>query len=360
MSAPSPSEEVQDAAQAHTARERLEARSVRLAMGILGWLPLAWASGCGSALGWFLFRVVGFARREALRNLDIAFGDTLPIRARWAVAGRCYRLFGALLCEFLSLPRLKGERLWRHFVFDNLQVLAAAHAAGRGVVLLSGHLGNWELVGAGMVAAGYPITVYTGGQRNALVDGQINAIRAATGQRPVGRYSGGVRGLLRALRTGHVVALAADQHESTKRHYVGYFGQPVSVSPGPYLLARHTGAPVVFATTVRVGLFRYRTTFEAMPKPRTDLDQEQDLLEFLQRGFAKLERDTRAHPDHYFWMHRRFRPIPTEVTLTPANRAFLEGRLAGPVDSFWEQPAPPAAPAQAEGKAPARAGSGSS
>ncbi len=343
MSAPSPSEEVQDAAQAHTARERLEARSVRLAMGMLGWLPLAWASGCGSALGWFLFRVVGFARREALRNLDIAFGDTLPIRARWAVAGRCYRLFGALLCEFLSLPRLKGERLWRHFVFDNLQVLAAAHAAGRGVVLLSGHLGNWELVGAGMVAAGYPITVYTGGQRNALVDGQINAIRAATGQRPVGRYSGGVRGLLRALRAGHVVALAADQHESTKRHYVAFFGQPVSVAAGPYQLARRSGAAVVYVRAVREGRFRYRATFEALPGARPgalpEAEEERDLLEFAQRMFALLERDVRAAPEHYFWMHRRFRPIPPEVTLSEENRAFLAGRLRGPVDSFREQPA---------------------
>ncbi len=347
-------------AERHTARERLEARLLRWSRRLLRLLPLPWVSAFGAAFGWFLFRVTGFARAQALRNLEIAFGGTLTERERRRVARRCYQLYGAMVAEFLSLPRLKPEHLARRLTMANPEVLDAARAEGKGVLLFVAHFGSWETLGAALAAAGYPITVYAGGQRNTLVDDQINGIRTAMGEVAVTRWNGGARGLLRGLRAKHITALVADQHESTKRHYVGYFGQPVSVSPGPYLLARHTGAPVVFATTVRVGLFRYRTTFEAMPKPRTDLDREQDLLEFLQRGFAKLERDTRAHPDHYFWMHRRFRPIPTEVTLTPANRAFLEGRLAGPVDSFWEQPAPPAAPAQAEGKAPARAGSGSS
>lgn len=254
------------------------------------------------------------------------------------MAGRCYRHFGALLCEFLSEPRVKG-RLPDHIVFDNLPLLSAALAQGRGLVLVAGHFGNWELVSPGLVAAGYPVTGYTGGLRNTLVDDQINAIRAFMGTKPVGRRSGGARGLLRTLRAGQIVALVADQHESTKRHYVAFFGQPVSIAAGPYQLARRSGAPVLWVRTLREGRFRYRATFEPLPGPHPEAEEEHDLLEFAQHMFALLERDTRAHPDHYFWMHNRFRMIPREITLSERNREFLAGRLRDSVDAFQEPPA---------------------
>ena len=343
MTDPASSESFRDKPAQHSFRERLEARIVQLAIVLLAWLPLAWVSGCGGAIGRLLFRALGGRRRQTLDNLRIAFGDALSARQRWAVARRCYAHFGALLCEFLSEPRLQG-RLSRHIVFDNLPVLDAARTGGRGVVLVSGHFGNWELVSPGLAAAGYPVTGYAGGLRNTLVDDQINAIRGAMGFTPVLRRSGGVRGLLRALRAGQIIALLADQHESTKRHYVAFFGQPVSIAAGPYELARRSGSAVLYLHTVRESRFRYRATFEALPGVAAEAAAEQDLLVFAQRMFALLERDVRAHPDHYFWMHRRFRPIPREVTLSEANRAFLAGRLPGPVESFRE-------PAAAESEA---------
>jgi KDO2-lipid IV(A) lauroyltransferase len=183
------------------------------------------------------------------------------------------------------------------------------------------------------------MTTYTGGLKNILVDDLINTRRRASGLDTVPRFPNGARGLLRALKRKRITGLVADQHESTKRHYVAFFGQPVSVAPGPYQLARHSGAPVVFASGVRVGPFRYRVNIETLPPPNPEGDEELDLLEFTQRAFALLERDVRAHPEQYFWMHRRFRPIPAEVELTPVNRRFLEGRLSGPIDAFWEHAA---------------------
>lgn len=328
-----------------SARNRLENLLLRWTRWLLGRLPVPWVPALGSGFGWAVYRLTGFARRRTLGNLDIAFGSGMPPAQRRAAALRCYRHFGATLFEFLVLPRLTGPEVLERIDFANRAVLDTALAQGKGVILFGTHFGGWELLDAGLAAAGYPLTVYTGGQRNTLVDGQINEIRQATGQATVGRHPGGVRGLLRALRAGRIVALAADQHESTKRHYVSFFGQPVSVAPGPYQLARHSGAPALFANTVRTGSFRYRCTFEALRPPDPERDEERDLLEFTQQAFALLERDVRAHPDHYFWMHRRFRPIPREVVLSAANREFLASRLGAPVDAFWEAEAePPAEP----------------
>ncbi len=328
-------------AETHSVRDRLEAFLMRWARIALSVLPLTWVSRLGEGFGWFLFRVTGFQRNRALANLDVAFGQTLSREERWAVARRCYQHFGSGVTEFLSEPRMKNGVIRQHMRLDNPELLRSALDAGNGALLIVSHFGSWELLGGSLADAGFPISVYTGGQTNTLVDDQLIAIRAATGLHPITRKDG-ARGLLRALKKKHLVAVVADQHESTKRHYVSFFGQPVSVAPGPYALARHSSAPVFYGTTVRTGPFQFHAYFEAVPGPdlaaSSEAEQERDLLAFQQRIFALLERDTRAYPDHYFWMHRRFRPIPTEVTLSPVNRAFLEDKLSGPVDSFWEKP----------------------
>jgi Kdo2-lipid IVA lauroyltransferase/acyltransferase len=330
----------QAVAQNPSARDRLEATLLRWARRMLRVLPLTWASRAGAVFGWFLFRVTGFQRTRALHNLDVAFDKTFSPRERWAIARRCYQHFGSGVAEFLSESRFKPGEIRRHMTLVNPELLREALSQGKGVLLVTSHFGSWELLGPAVADAGFAFSVFTGGQRNLLVEDQINAIRTSMGMHGISREAG-ARALLRALKARHVVGLISDQHESTKRHYVSFFGQPVSVAPGPYALARHTGAPVLYGTTVRTGVFRYQATFEMVPGPDASVkpgpDEERDLLEFEQRLFAKLERDTRTYPDHYFWMHRRFRPIPTEVTLSPVNRAFLEGRLSGPVDSFWER-----------------------
>lgn len=319
-----------------SARDRLEAVLLRAMRWLVEMLPGDWASAAGSAFGCAVY-IAGFVRRQTLRNLDIAFGAAWSPAQRRDAAVRCYRHFGATLFEFLSLPRLTPAQVLERIAFANPALLDAALARGKGVIVFGTHFGGWELLDAGLAAAGYPLTVYTGGQRNTLVDDQINDIRQATGQATVPRNSGGARGLLRALKAGRIVALAADQHESTKRHYVSFFGQPVSAAAGPYQLARHSGAPVLFANAVRSSRFRYRCTFDLLEPPDPGRAEERDLLEFTQRAFTLLERDVSAHPDQYFWMHRRFRPIPREVVISPVNREFLAGRLSGPVDGFRDE-----------------------
>jgi Kdo2-lipid IVA lauroyltransferase/acyltransferase len=319
----------------YSARDRFEARLVRLAQAVLGALPLTGASLLGSAFGELLYRI-GFARGRTAHNLDVAFGASLSPDERARVVRRCYRHFGEALSEFLAFRGHAVADIAAHLTLANREVLDAALAEGKGVLLEMAHFGSWEILEAGLTAAGYPLTLYAGGQRNGLVDDQINATRRHLGAVAISRSPTGVRGLLRALKAGHITALVADQHESTKRHYVSFFGQPVSAVPGPYQLAKHTDAPTVFVRTVRVGRCRYRAEFDRLAPPQQSGNEEQDLLAFTQQLFTALERDVRAHPDHYFWMHRRFRPIPWDTSLTDGNKAFLAPRLSGPVDSFWE------------------------
>jgi KDO2-lipid IV(A) lauroyltransferase len=321
-----------------TLLQRVEALFIGTIIACLSRVPATAVPRIGAGLGWVLYNVFRFARKQVMRNLQIAFGD-LPESERKAIARRCYLFFGSNFCEALAVRGLTPQQRLERVTFANPEVMDAALAQGKGVLLFVAHFGSWEALGPAIVTAGYPFTVFTGGMKNPLVDEQINSLRRSSGLDTVPRSPTGARGLLRALKAGRISGLVADQHESTKRHYVSFFGQPVSVAPGPYQLAKHTGAPVVFGTTVRIAPLRYRATFEFLPPPDPSAEAELDLLEFTQRAFALLERDVRAYPDHYFWMHRRFRPIPREVSLTPVNRKFLESRLSGPVDAFWEDAA---------------------
>jgi KDO2-lipid IV(A) lauroyltransferase len=301
-------------------RIRLEAAIVAALRGATALLPLRWVSVPGAGMGWALYAVLRLSRRTTLDNLAIAFGDRLGAPERERLARACYRFFGAVIWEFLNAPRIPRARIGEFITLENPEVVERALARGRGVVLVSGHLGHWELMAAGLAARGFPITMYVGGQGNALVDAAINAIRRALGSRTVGR--GATRGIFKALRAGGLVALLADQHESSRRQHVAFFGRPVSAVSGPFHMARRSGAALLFGACLREGRFRYRARFQELTPPPPSGDEQRDLLAVTQLLFTALEAVVRSHPEQYFWMHRRFRLV-TAAELTETNRAFL-------------------------------------
>lgn len=334
-----------------TLRHRAETLPLLLMVAALRRLPPRWASRFGSALGRFAFDVLRIRRGVTLHNLALAFGDRFSPAERTAIARRCFQSMGMAAIEFLVLPAIPRERLSHHMTIDNVEALREGLAGGRGVIISLGHFGNWEVAPPRLTDMGIPLSGYAGQQHNPVFDKLINDIRRAGGEEVISK---GVvmRGLLQALKNNRALALVADQYDTHKRLYVSFFGRPVSAAPGPATIARRTGAPIVFFKSVREGLFRYRGSFRKMPYRVTD-DEERDVLEITQSLFDALEEAIRENPDHYFWMHNRFRPIPPHVSLSPANRAFLLERL--PADRLPPEPpesAAPATPGGAPGGAP--------
>ncbi|MBI3992323.1 MAG: lysophospholipid acyltransferase family protein [Candidatus Lambdaproteobacteria bacterium] len=322
----------------HSLKIRLELWLLQAVQALIARLPLGWVTLPGALLGRLGYYVVPRSRQAALRNLEIALGDTLTPAQRRHLLREVYRFFGAVVCEVLAMPRLTGALLERHVALDNPQVLREALAGGRGAVLVSGHLGNWELMGGAISRSGLVLSMYVGAQRNPLVDEVINGIRRAMGTQTVGKGVA-MRGLLRAMRDNRIVAMLADQHYSKKRHYVAFFGQPVSMVPGPASLALRTGAPVIFGQCLREGPLRYRARFRRIEPPAPSGNGERDVLAYSQAIADVLAEAVRAHPAQYFWMHRRFRPIPARVVLSDTNRAFLAGRLTVPLPDPVQPPA---------------------
>jgi len=309
-------------------RSVLEAAGIRLLQGRFYPLPLRWASALGSALGWFLFSVLRLERRRTLESLEMAFGETMGPTQRTRLAARCYRHFGAVIGEFLCQARLAGRPLDDLLVLENPEALDAALSQGKGVLLATGHQGNWELMGGAVAAKGYPFAAYVGRQHNPIADAFVNGLRRRVGIETVPKQAA-MRGMLRALNGGRILTILSDQHFSRNRYFVNFFGRPVSIAPGLASLMLHTGAPAVFAETWRVGRFRYRTRFAPLPAPPPSGNEELDLLRIGQTFFDMLEDAVRRHPEQYFWMHRRWRTPPTPEQLSETNRAFLAGGAGG-------------------------------
>lgn len=294
--------------------------------GLIALLPLMWVPRIGEFLGWLAFDILRFRRGVSLRNLALATGDRYSDQERVRLGREAYRSFGSLAMEFLAMNRIPPKRMERHMVLENIEALWSALREGKGVLLVTGHFGNWELTAAAMNAAGIPLSVYVGRQRNPIFDQLINGIRRRAGSETVHK-SVVMKGFLKSLKANRVMAILADQHDTQKRYYVSYFGRPVSAAPGPATIARRTGSPIVFMASIREGRFRYRSVFRRLDYEVTD-DAERDILTITQKLFHELESEVSRHPGQYFWMHNRWRPIPPSVQLSEINRAFLAGRVA--------------------------------
>lgn len=305
-------------------RSTLEAAGILLLRALLYPVPPRLASLLGEGLGWSLFALFRLKRRQTLENLEKAFGDAYSPAERELLAKRCYRHIGAVILEFFIMSRLRGKNLDDYMVLDNPEVLAAALAKGRGLVMAVAHLGNWELIGSTVASKGYPITAYVGRQHNPFADAFINRMRRSMGMGTISKQVG-MRGMLRTLKKKEILALLPDQHYSRNVHFVRFFGRLVSTAPGMGALARHTGADVVFAQSYKVGRFRYRVRFHPLDLPPPGSNEEYELLAASQQFMDLLEEAVRSHPEQYFWMHNRWRPPPPEEKLSETNRRFLEG-----------------------------------
>lgn len=294
-------------------RHRAQFAALRAALGGLGAVSWERAARVGAALGRAGFRPLGIRREVVEQQLADCFPEFTAERVR-AVAEASYASLGRTTVEAALLPRLGREGVLRLFArVDGWEVFEAARAEGRGVIIVTGHLGNWEVGGSYVAARGVPIDGIARQQENPLFDAFLTETRQRLGMRVV--WDGdAVRRTPRALKEGRAVAFLADQGAlGLASTYVPFFGRPAKTPRGPAVFALRLNAPVVFGASIRQPDGRFVLTFERVPVTPTG-DRERDTDDIVAAYTAVLERWVRRHPDQYFWQHRRWkhRPGPDE------------------------------------------------
>jgi Kdo2-lipid IVA lauroyltransferase/acyltransferase len=290
-------------------RHRVEYAAFRFARWLLVLLPEPVSLGVGEMLGWLAGDVLRIRRTVVDQNLARAFPDRSP-RWRRRVAGASFRHLGREGVSTFRLGSVPTERLLEATEVVGLEGLQRGLAKGRGAIVVTGHLGNWEIGGAALAVRGVPVDAVALVQANRLFDRDLVETRARLGVRVITRGAA-PKEVLRTLAGRRVAALVADQNARGAGVFVDFFGHPASTFRGPALFSLRTGAPLFLGVALRTSRHpqRYRIVLEEVAiEPSGDL--EADVLALTVAHVGALERWVRRAPDQYFWQHKRWKTRP--------------------------------------------------
>jgi KDO2-lipid IV(A) lauroyltransferase len=285
-------------------------RMMFLSVRIFSTIPFRTGQRLGSAAGSF-FSNLGFGRRRvAVNGLRAAFGDLTGDEIE-DLYRRVLTHFGRMIFEVPHVLRMNKDNLDRYVVFEHPERLDRALLKGRGVLVLTGHFGNWELMSAA-------VSLKTKG-RTAVVarpldyepaDRVLRRIRTRFGTEIIPKNMG-LRRMLKILHANRVVGVLLDQNvDWYDGVFVPFLGNQACTNKGLALVALKTGSPVVPVFSVRRKDGRFSVIFgEEIPLTRSG-DRMKDIEENTARFTRVIESYIRRYPDHWFWFHRRWKTKP--------------------------------------------------
>lgn len=273
-------------------------------MAIARRVPLPIGRSLGRALGSTGWLLVARYRRKAFVNITRAFPEW-PERQRRATVRKMFRHLGETLFEVLWLTKGDTETRRRLTVVENSEPVAAALQAGRAIVVLSGHCGNWEW-GARTVADLGPMTVLQREREDPELNQLIREMRAMDGIHTIDRGSAKAsRELIQATRRSGTLVFLIDQNIRAESAKVPFFGIPALTPLGPVKLAVRTGAMIVTILIERRDGRIHARFHDLVDTKRTD-----DPIALTARFTADIEQQIRRTPEQWVWMHDRWRDRP--------------------------------------------------
>ena len=285
-------------------RNALEYGAAIVALASLQWAPRKLAFALARVYTRLLDLGIPRLRQVARRNLAMALPEFTPQRHAQIVDG-VFRSIARILVAFAKFPAIRRGYLGQWIRLEGGEHFDQARQAGRGVLVATAHLGNWELSAFAHALMTAPMNVVVRPLDNPLIDALVERRRALTGNRPIGKKHF-ARAILKALAANQAVGILIDQNAALETAvFVDFFGIPASAGTGFAKFAAHSGAAVVpgFALWSEVEQ-RYVLRFYP-PLPMTG-----DALRDTQTLHSKLEEVIREYPDQWLWIHRRWKTRP--------------------------------------------------
>ena len=273
-------------------------------------LPRRLARIAGVGIAVIAYASIGRLRRVGLRNLELALPQ-MPAAERVRILRLEYRNLGWLLAEFCQMSTYTPAYASRFIRYEGLDNYLAARDRGKGVLVLTGHLGAWELSSFYHSLAGYPMGMVIRRLDNPLVDRMVNRIRCQHGNRVLHKDDF-ARGLLAAMRAGDTVGILMDTNMTPPQGlFVPFFGVPACTASGLARVALKTGAAVLPGFLLWEESERqYVLHFYPELALASTGDAEADAAENTARLTALLEDAIRQYPSQWLWMHRRWKTRP--------------------------------------------------
>lgn len=291
------------AARFRKTRQAVEYAAVRAALSLVGRIPIDASQRIGAAIGVAAFDLVRARRTTSIDNirasLGVARGEATRIaRASYANSGRC-------LMEFAAFAHMTPPEILDLVSIEGLENFERVRDEGKGGVIVSAHLGNFELITAGLAAAGYAVYGLVGQQSNSRVDDVMNDLRRKQNVGIITRAAA-LRKVLQVLSEGGMIAMLPDQDARKLGIMVEFLGRPASTVRGPALFAIRRGCAILPAFVTRTGT-RHVLTLETPLYADPTGDEDERVRDLTQRYTDRFTARIRLRPDEYFWPHRRWK-----------------------------------------------------
>ena len=281
----------------------------------LGWLVrlMSWhgVNRFASRLAEVVFYCIPIRRSLTLNHLRMAFPQKSQEEIK-AIALAAYRNLVISLLEVFWFSRLTPELVKEIVRMPDSSLMESRLREGKGLIMLGGHFGNWELIAIAVgLLTGHPLTIIVQRQRNRYVDAFMNKNRTIFGNKVV-EMEKAPRQIIATLRENGVVAMLADQSGPQEGLFVNYFGRPASTHRGPAVFSVRTGAPIIMAFILRQADGRYIVEFKEVDTENVSGSDDSKVEQITARHVAVLEDYASQYPDHWLWMHKRWKHTPSE------------------------------------------------
>ena len=287
-------------------RDACEAAALLGVLALLRSLPFGFALEAGGCLG----ALVGRLDRRHLALAEAQMSEALGAGFDGRTGARAvYRHLGMCLAELAWLPRRarRPADMTAWVRIEGMEHVQAALARGRGLAIVSGHLGNWELAAAAMASAGIPLSLVARPLDNLRLDAVLTSIRMAGGSEVISKRNA-LRAVREVLARGRGLAILIDQDAREHGVFVPFFGRPASTIPSIAAVCLRAEAPLVVTAMRRDPGGRTHTlTFEAVTPPPPSGDAKEDVRALTGLLTARLEARIRKAPEQWLWMHRRWK-----------------------------------------------------
>lgn len=252
-----------------------------------------------------LTRLVSPRKQIALENLNIVFPDK-DTSWKEELLKKVYDHLSLSLTEYLCLSK-KPERVldWIHEV-EGLDILSDLHAKGKGAVILTGHVGNWELLGAWLSLKGFPVNAVIRDPNDPGVAGILREYRKKTGLRTISKGKV-MTSAVRSAKKGDFVALLADQDGGNTGYRIPFMGRECSTVGGPAMVSILADVELVPLYSYRVSPYVHNVVVHPPFSPPSSGDRNERILETSRRCNFEIEKMIHSHPEQWLWLHRRWR-----------------------------------------------------
>ena len=294
-----------------TPKDRLEFVAVWLIVRTLGALPRKLARQAGAVIGYLAFHLFARLRHVGKINLRLAYPQWRDQR-RTETLQAVYRNLGYLLAEFCQMSAYTRDQACGFIEYEGLEHYHEARGRGKGVLVVTGHLGAWELSSYFHSLMGHPMGLVIRRLDNPLVDAFVNRIRCLHGNRVIHKDDF-ARGLISSMRAGETVGILMDTNMTPPQGvFVPFFGVEACTASGLARIALKTDASVLPGFLLWDEIReKYVLRFGPVMELARTHDAEADVLANTAAFTLAIEQAIRRNPEQWLWMHRRWKTRPT-------------------------------------------------